>query len=312
MRQKGIALVLVLWIVTLLSIMAGSFALSMRRESAIMFGLKSVAQAQAYAEAGVAMAQMMMLQNDPLKRWQADGQIYEFRFDRALIRVQMLAETGKVDLNQADLTLLQRLLSQAPIETDKQTGIADAIVDWRDKDDTAREEGAEKSEYKKAGLKYVPRNEAFQSLEELQLVLGMDSGLYDWLEPFITIHSGKSGVDLKKASAELKLILEDESEQRFKTEMRKTPAASVPVTPMDEQPDDDFDMPETGDEQDNSSTTTDTLTIVSEAMVDEEITATVHALVKRVDEGGAPFSIIQWRPKYSKARSLFAVEMENY
>jgi general secretion pathway protein K len=311
MRQKGVALVLVLWIVTLLSVMAGSFALSMRRESAIMFGLKSVAQAQAYAEAGIAMAQMMMLQNDPMKRWQADGQIYEFRFDRALIRVQMLAETGKVDLNQADLALLQRLLSQAPIETEKQNRIADAIVDWRDKDDTALEAGAEKSEYEKAGLKYVPRNEAFQSLEELQLVLGMDSGLYDWLEPFITIHSGKSGVDLKKASAELKLILEDENEQRFKTGMRKTPAASVPVTPMDEQPDDDLDMPETGDEQDNSSTT-DTLTIVSEAMVDEEITATVHALVKRVDEGGAPFSIIQWRPKYSKARSLFAVEMENY
>ncbi|MDO8845398.1 general secretion pathway protein GspK [Methylicorpusculum sp.] len=311
MRQKGVALVLVLWIVTLLSIMAGSFALSMRRESSIMFGLKSVAQAQAYAEAGIAMAQMMMLQSDPLKRWQADGQIYEFRFDRALIRVQMLAESGKVDLNQADLKLLQRVLSQAPIEAEKQARIADAIIDWRDKDDTAREDGAEKREYKKAGLKYVPRNEAFQSLEELQMVLGMDSELYDWLEPFITIHSGKSGVDLKKASAELRLILEDEDEKRTGAGLRKTPSRSVPVTPVDEQSEGDFDMPETGEEQDNSSNT-DVLTIVSEAMIDEEITATVHALVKRVDEGSAPFSIVQWRPKYTKARSLFAVEMENY
>ena len=36
MRQKGLALVLVLWVLSLLTIMAGSFALSMRREASII------------------------------------------------------------------------------------------------------------------------------------------------------------------------------------------------------------------------------------------------------------------------------------
>jgi general secretion pathway protein K len=75
-QQRGFALLLVLWILSLLTIMAGSFALTIRRESAIVAGLKDNAQAAAVAESGLAIAQVMLLNNDKTKRWVANGSIY--------------------------------------------------------------------------------------------------------------------------------------------------------------------------------------------------------------------------------------------
>ena len=48
-RQSGVALVLVLWVITLLSVIAGNFAFSMRGEAKIARNLISTAQAQALA-----------------------------------------------------------------------------------------------------------------------------------------------------------------------------------------------------------------------------------------------------------------------
>ncbi|MBU2569764.1 MAG: general secretion pathway protein GspK [Gammaproteobacteria bacterium] len=318
MRQKGLALVLVLWVLTLLTIMAGSFALSMRRESSIMFGMKTRAEAQAFAEAGIAVAELMMLEDDPLKRWDADGQIYEFSFDEAMIRVRILAENGKVDINRAELDLLLKLLKHATIEADMQTQVANAIIDWRDQDDETREDGAEKKEYQAAGLRYAPRNQAFQSLEELQMVLGVDAVLYEWLEPFITIESGQASVDLDKASAELRYMLESEDDFAAKPITGGSDAEDAvprvrsfsPTEQGGEMPG-EFEMLD--DEQAQPGTqASGALTIVSEAMVGEGVTAGVKVLVRRSDNPGEPFSVARWQPIHSKVHSLFAYEMENY
>ena len=109
-RQKGLALVLVLWVLSLLTIMAGSFALSMRREASITAGIKNNAQAMAVAESGIAMAEMMLLTADPDKRWRADGSIYEIVATDAKVRVRLLSEAGKIDINKADPILLEGLM----------------------------------------------------------------------------------------------------------------------------------------------------------------------------------------------------------
>ena len=160
-RQKGLALVLVLWVLSLLTIMAGSFALSMRREASIIAGIKNNAQALAVAESGIAMAEMMLLNPDPNKRWRADGSIYEINSADAKVRVRLLSETGKIDINKADQTLLQGLMTFAPVDADQQTRLVNAILDWRDEDDLVHIDGAEKKEYKDAGLNYQPQKQTF-------------------------------------------------------------------------------------------------------------------------------------------------------
>jgi general secretion pathway protein K len=58
--NKGLALIVVLWVITLLTIMASSFALTIQRESAIISGIKEKAEAQALAEAGINYAVVML------------------------------------------------------------------------------------------------------------------------------------------------------------------------------------------------------------------------------------------------------------
>ena len=66
--EKGIALVIVLWIVVLLSIMAASFAYSMRTETTLTTFAMERAQARALAEAGIAYAAQKLLIQPPRSR----------------------------------------------------------------------------------------------------------------------------------------------------------------------------------------------------------------------------------------------------
>jgi general secretion pathway protein K len=98
-RQRGVALLLVLWACTLLAILLGGYAALARTE-----GLQTryqFAQTQAHyaAEAGI-MRAFYGLQ-DPVNknRWIGDGRIYTFAFDHADIKVSAIGESGKVDLN---------------------------------------------------------------------------------------------------------------------------------------------------------------------------------------------------------------------
>lgn len=202
-RQKGFALVLVLWVLSLLTIMAGSFALGMRRETSIITGIRNNAQALAVAESGIAMAEMMLLIPDQNKRWRADGSIYEINSADAKVRVRLLSEAGKIDINKADQTVLQGLMSFAPVDEEQQSRLVSAIIDWRDQDDLVQLNGAEKKEYQAAGLNYQPRNKPFQSIEELQLVLGMNESVFLWIEPLVTVFSGQSQVTVQLAAKEV-------------------------------------------------------------------------------------------------------------
>lgn len=314
-RPKGFALVLVLWVLSLLTIMAGSFALTMRRESAIVAGIKDNAGAVAAAEAGIAVAEMMLLHPDQNKRWRTDGNIYQVDFGNTQIRLRLLSEAGKIDINKADPHLLLGLMAQVPIEEERQAKLIGAILDWRDKDDLLNIEGAEKKEYRDAGLKYQPRNKPFQTVEELQMVLGMDEGAFNWLEPLITVYSGQAQVNLKLASANVLYALPglDSSliasyvAARLESARNGLPAPEFPASRA----------------MIGGASANETVTIISEArMVDEESAGETSALatatVAKLDAAqstafdglpSVPFKVLKWQRNPANEKSLFTNEM---
>ncbi len=56
--------------------------------------------------------------------------------------------------------------------------LSDAIQDWHDADDLPRANGAEAPQYIQAGLGYVPTNQPFQTVSEVQQVLGMNYEIF--------------------------------------------------------------------------------------------------------------------------------------
>lgn len=334
-RSGGFALVLVLWVLSLLTIMAGSFALTMRREAAIVTGSSTNAQAMAIAESGLAIAEFMLLNPDQRQRWRTDSNIYQIDYADTKIRVRLLAETGKIDLNSADPTLLQKLMAYAPVEEALQTKLANAIVDWRDEDDLVRLEGAEKEEYKEAGLSYQPRNKPFQSIEELQMVLGMNEQVYKWLENLVTVHSGQPAVDLTQAAKEVLQVLpgmdagliDGYIAARRESAINGLPAPAFgAVSNQDMTPGQKRVAANDGSRQgtgaaienaseipvNNGTEQKGVITVITETLLDDGTKVLIKALIKKSDNtGSSPFQVLKWqRSNAAGDDSLFTEERD--
>jgi general secretion pathway protein K len=199
--QRGVALILVLWVTILLTVIAGSFAFAMRTDMQVVQNSVAIARAEAAANAGVHRA-LMELFKPPTdsERWQADGQVHEFTLAGAKVTVSALDESGKIDINAAAIELLKGLFLSAGLKDDEAVALVDAMQDWRDADDLRRPNGAEEPEYRAAGLKYKPANAPFQTIEELQLVLGMKPEIYHRIAGIITVYARQPGLNAAIAS----------------------------------------------------------------------------------------------------------------
>ncbi|WP_282268239.1 type II secretion system protein GspK [Stenotrophomonas sp. PS02298] len=189
MRVRGAALVLVLWVVALLTTVIAAFALTARVEHLQGRVTGDLAGGEQVAHAGIDYALSRMRATPTQPSWHADGRPYRWQFDGHVVELRVVDESGKVDLNKADLNLLQGLLRALGMAPDKATRLAGAIVDWRDVDSLLQASGgAETADYQAAGLPYGARNAPFDSISELQRVLGMEPALFAQLAPLVTVY----------------------------------------------------------------------------------------------------------------------------
>jgi len=195
-RQRGIALVLVIWVVTLLMAIAGAFLYAMRTDARAARNAALIARGEALAQAAVSRAVIELFKpQDGPEVWKRDGGVRQWVFDKARVSVRLSDESAKIDINTANNELLKGLFRYAGMGEDDAAKLLDAVLDWRDSDSLRRPLGAEEAEYAQAGYKGRPANYPFQSTEELQLVLGMTAGVYQRIAPMITVYSRQSGVN---------------------------------------------------------------------------------------------------------------------
>jgi len=198
--ERGMVLVVVLWIVTLLAVMAGGFAYSMRVETRLATSTVERAQARAWIEAGVAYALAWQQDPEAQQQWPPNGDPREWSFGGGRLRIEIVDVGGLVNLNTADSALLGALLAAADVDPQDRERLADAIQDWRDPDDQPLPQGAESAEYRAAG-RSGPKNAPFESVEELGQVLGMTQEVYDRIASVATVFSYHAGVNPELAPA---------------------------------------------------------------------------------------------------------------
>ena len=190
-RQRGVAFILVLWLLALLTILLGSFALITRTEGLQARHLFDTTTARYAAEAGVNRAVFQMAMPDPQQRWVPDGRNYELEFEGAALRLAVTDESGLIDLNAADTLTLSNLFRAQGLEQAQADALADAILDWRDTDDLVSPNGAEDSEYDAEGYDYGAKDAPFDTVSEVQQVMGMSFELFERVAPALTIYSGQ-------------------------------------------------------------------------------------------------------------------------
>ncbi|NOQ64655.1 MAG: general secretion pathway protein GspK [Methyloprofundus sp.] len=291
--DKGLALIVVLWVITLLTIMASSFSLTIQRESAITSGLKERAEAEALAEAGIHYAALMLFSSDEELRWKAFGSLYEIEFAGKKIRVQIADESGKLNINLATKDQLQQLISSVILDEALTDNLSDAIMDWRDANELRLLNGAEQQQYQDEGLDYEPRNAEFQSIEELQMVLGMTTQIYQKLEGMLSVYTNTKEINPSTATRDVLLTLPDASEelvddylqQRVENERNGEPIVN-PVWFK------------------GSSKNSNVYMIISEAKIDKNITKKLMVVIKKSNDKSEAFSLLKWSANY-QGSSLF-------
>jgi general secretion pathway protein K len=187
--QRGIALVLVLWVLMLLTIITGSFALMARMDRLEANVLLSGTQARMSAEAAINLAVLALRDPEEESRMRADGRIYQVEIDGIGVEVSAIDERGKLDINATDELTLANMFTGHGMELGDAEMLAAAVLDWRDEDELERVNGAEEEAYFAAGLEIGPANRPFMMTEELLQVIGMPYELYRKLEPGITVFS---------------------------------------------------------------------------------------------------------------------------
>ena len=202
LNRRGVALMLVLWLLVLLGAVAAGVAESSRAEAGVVANLKARAAARSGAESGIAattsrierlLAAARTPQNAALLFREIDRHfsgMREVAVGDARFGVAVVDLNARIDLNQADEATLRNFVAQFTDET-RATRIVAALEDWEDADDLTRPNGAEATDYARAGSPYAPRNGPLQRLDDFAHVLGVTDSLALTLAPYITVEGDR-------------------------------------------------------------------------------------------------------------------------
>jgi general secretion pathway protein K len=216
--RQGIALLMVLWVLTILMVIVLSFSFMARTETlstrSFMEGVEKKFLAEAGVERGIAEI-FYRIQNLTLEGgeiWKTDGTGYVDRMGGGSYLVRITDESGKIDLNTLNENsgiLLKNLLVNSGVKDEDADTIVDSILDWKDADDLRRLNGAESDYYQSLPTPYKAKDANFDTLEELLLVKGVTSeilygnnerrGIID----FLTVNSKMGAVSINAAPKEI-------------------------------------------------------------------------------------------------------------
>jgi general secretion pathway protein K len=217
--QHGIALILVLWVLTILMGIVLSFSYAARIETLATITFHQRIKKKFLAEAGIERGIMEIyyrlnnrfLNRDDIVR--IDGTAYTYQTDDGQYVIRITDESGKVDINKAPEVLLRAMFTNIGLEPEDVDIIVDSIMDWRDEDDLYRLNGAESDYYEALPNPFPAKNADFDTLEELIMVRGITPAiLYGTGEQrgvidFLTIYSDSGKINLDAAPREVLLAI---------------------------------------------------------------------------------------------------------
>lgn len=200
-RRRGFALIAVLWGVMILAVISLAVMRLGKTDAKLASNAVAGAEAAALAEAGINRAALALSSDDFDDRWRADGRRYDWGFGDGRVSISIIDEAGKIDLNFAEVELLESLFRSLGVEDARAAALADAVEDFRDEDNLKSLNGAEDRDYRAAGYAHGAKDDPFEHVSELRQVFGMTSELFALLVPLVTTYSESASVDIWTAPA---------------------------------------------------------------------------------------------------------------
>jgi type II secretory pathway component PulK len=201
-NEKGIALLLVLWLITLFAVICAEFSSTMHTETVIVRNYKDGEQAYYTAEAGINRTIIELERASKTTRqniaededeeepefvyWEPGGGPYVFNIDDYICEVKIEDENNRLGLNaflkkaKTNPSLLKSLLdNKVGLEGEERDIVADSLIDWWDKDHNITGiNGAENDYYESLEEPYKARNGEIPVIEELLMVRGVNEIIF--------------------------------------------------------------------------------------------------------------------------------------
>ncbi|MCH7915864.1 MAG: general secretion pathway protein GspK, partial [Deltaproteobacteria bacterium] len=153
LNDRGVVLVVVLWVFIFLIVLAFDFAGLVRQEGAASFRYAEEAEGYYLAVAGFEDALYRLLLDREVNVGRAEeggnpdereeealeyGTWREIPFGTGFYRVRLVDEGGKVNLNLVGEETLRAIFTNLGIQELQRGILVDSILDWRDEDDLHR------------------------------------------------------------------------------------------------------------------------------------------------------------------------------
>jgi general secretion pathway protein K len=188
-KQSGLVLIAVLWVVVVLIVIAATVGRKSRLDSAVCLAGTEQLRCNWACRAGMETAIAVLNEDDRISDSLTDlwsdneADFNDIPLERCSFTVKVVDEASKLNIN----TATKEQLMQLDYMTEE---IADAIKDWRDKDDEPTAGGAEEGYYRNLPYGYSIRNGPFKTIRELllvkdvteQLLYGEDTNFNDKLD----------------------------------------------------------------------------------------------------------------------------------
>ena len=226
-NQRGVALIMVLFVLVLLSVIVMEFCFTTRMEANVTRNFKEGEEAYFCAQAGfnkgileLVKAKNMVKKAEASKSTLVEGEVveeeeewrprdtpYQFSLGDRECEILISDEGGKININKADEILLRKLVEDGcGIQGSERDTIVGSILDWRDPDHDHRLNGAEDDYYKSLPEPYEARDANFVVTEELLLVKGVTEEIF--------YGTGKKGQTYPQS--EVKRENQDEAENKLR------------------------------------------------------------------------------------------------
>ena len=122
-RQQGMALIVVLWLIVLLSVMAAGHARNVHTDTRLASRQVEIAKARGMAEAGINHVILEMLADDSSDEIPIDGSVFAVDIYDEQVTLAVRRATGLVDLNAAGADLLDAVLRACGVEDGHRPGL---------------------------------------------------------------------------------------------------------------------------------------------------------------------------------------------
>ena len=191
-RKDGSALIMALWVVGILSMLVTAFAFDAQIESRITSSYRKRRKADYLAISGIEIAEMLMNKSEEISKNNSDEEEddpwykqakrlaegsgitgFRHKLGDGVIILDIVSEPARRNVNILKQDDWEAMLDVGGIPEDTWPVLIDSVLDWTDKDNEERMDGAETEDYySRLKPSYKARNGRMDTVEELLLIRG--------------------------------------------------------------------------------------------------------------------------------------------